>query len=172
MSEHKLASTMQIPVKKAKDIIDRYFTIVPGVKRFLDALGNLGKSRGYIRTASPYRRMRWFPKWSTDLLIDNDREGFAILGEIERQSKNMPVQGSNGDIIKLALCNMQSVIDDNDYPVNILLSVYDEIQTECKEEFAEEWKVIMENIMIQSAKVVIKSIPVVVDCSINDCWDK
>ena len=57
------------------------------------------------------------------------------LGSIERKSKNT-IQGSNGDCIKRALCLVQEEIDKNNYPVNILLAVYDEIQTECREDFA------------------------------------
>jgi DNA polymerase I-like protein with 3'-5' exonuclease and polymerase domains len=82
------------------------------------------------------------------------------------------IQGCNGDVIKLALCKIQKYIDDNDLPVNILLSVYDEIQTECKEEFAEEWKHILNNLMIESAQVVIKTVPIVVDCKVSDYWEK
>jgi len=52
------------------------------------------------------------------------------------------------------------------------LSVYDEIQTECEETFAEEWKNILDNIMIEAAKEVIKETPVVVDCKISDYWEK
>lgn len=50
--------------------------------------------------------------------------------------------------------------------------IYDEIQTECKEDFAEEWRSILENIMINSAKLVLKKVPVKVDCSISDYWTK
>jgi DNA polymerase-1 len=171
MSKFKLADTLQIQVNDADKIIKDFFKIVPDVEKFLNTLGNLGKKRGYIRTGAPFRRIRFFQNWE-EARNPHNPKGFAILGEIERASKNTPIQGSNGDVIKLALINVQKEIDKNDYPVNILLSVYDEIQTECKEEFAEEWKEILNNIMIKSAETVIKEVPIVVDCKVSDCWEK
>lgn len=79
---------------------------------------------------------------------------------------------TNGDIIKLALINVQNYIDTNNLPINILLSVYDEIQTECPEELAESWKLTLNNLMIEAAQEVIKTVPIVVDCKVNDYWDK
>lgn len=165
MSYFKLADTIEINETEDKTIIDKFFKAVPKVKEFLDTIGNLSKRRGYIRTALPYGRIRFFDNY-------DDKEDFKRQGSIERAGKNTPLQGSNGDIIKQALVNIQKLIDSNNYPVNILLSVYDEIQTECKESFSEEWKVILEKEMIKAAQIVIKSIPVVVDVKISDYWDK
>jgi DNA polymerase-1 len=171
MSEYKLSDTLDIKVEEARKIIDSFFKIVPEVNKFLTKLGTYGKTNGLIKTSKPFCRIRWFPKWELTKDVDNP-DSFAILGEIERASKNMPIQGSNGDIIKLALIKIQTLIDDNELPVKILLSVYDEIQTECREDFAEEWKNILDATMKEAAQVIIKSIPIEVDCKIADCWTK
>lgn len=168
MSEFKLADTMDIGVKEAKKIIDKFFKSVPDVKIFLDSLGEAAKRHGFIRTAPPYRRIRYFPQWS-DAYIAKD---FVILGEIERAGKNTPIQGTNGDIIKHALHTIQTRIVKEEIPVKILLSVYDEIRTECPEHLSEWWKEEMNQIMITSAKVVLKRVPVEVDCKISNCWEK
>jgi DNA polymerase I-like protein with 3'-5' exonuclease and polymerase domains len=89
MSEFKLADTMEIPVKDAKSIIDKFFKAVPKVEKFLRGLGELGKKRGFIKTSKPYGRIRWFEKW--DYAVEQD--DFKIMGEIERASKNSPIQG-------------------------------------------------------------------------------
>lgn len=175
MSKFKLADTMGIPVGKADEIIKKFFKVVPEVQRFLDTLGNLGKQRGYIRTSLPYRRMRRFKKLEDYVSQVGSNQGFpdfAYLGSVERASKNMPIQGTNGDVIKLALCRVQEVIDNEGWPVNILLSVYDEIQTECEESRAEEWKHRLDQIMIESAEEVVKDVPIVVDCAISTHWSK
>lgn len=169
MSEFKLSDTVNVSVEKAKEIIAMFFAVVPNVKKFLDMLGDLGKKRGYIRTPLPYRRIRWFPEWRED--IDTKRD-FKALGSIERRSKNMPIQGCNGDIIKQALINVQEEIDINNWPVNIILSIYDEIQTECREDKAYEWKDKLQEVMISTAKEVLKRVPVKVDCTVNDYWTK
>lgn len=168
MSEFKLADTMQIEVSKAKELIKKFFLVVPKVEEFLNMLGNLGRSRGYIKTPKPFQRIRWFPKWQSAIETDDFKE----LGAIERASKNMPIQSTNANLVKLAMIKVQNEIDTNNYPVQIIMQVYDELQTLCKEDFAEEWKVILEKLMIEAAQEVIKSIPVEAECKISSCWSK
>lgn len=165
MTKFKLADTMQIPVDEADKIIKKFFKAVPKVQKFLDTLGELAKYRGYIKTGQPYGRIRWFDGYDI-------KDNFVRQGEIERAGKNTPIQGTNGDIIKSALIKVQSFIDFNKLPINILLSVYDEIQTECPEDMADWWKLELDKIMVEAAQEIIKSIPVVVDCKVSNYWDK
>ncbi len=79
---------------------------------------------------------------------------------------------TNGDIIKSALISVQNYIDFHNLPINIILSVYDEIQTECEESIAESWSNTLSEIMIQSAQQVIKTVPITVDCKVSDYWQK
>jgi DNA polymerase-1 len=168
MSEFKLADTMQIKVDDAKKLIDKFFAVVPKVQGFLEACANYSMQKGLIKTAKPFNRIRYFAKHN-ELVARNDNGGLAAIG---RAGKNTPIQGTNGDVIKLALIKAQEYIDKNNYPAYIILAVYDEIQTECREDKAEEWKEILNNIMIEAAEVVIKDVPVVVDCGVHDYWEK
>lgn len=168
MSEFKLADTMEISVSEAKAIITKFFKAVPKVEKFLTGLGELGKKRGFIRTSAPYRRIRWFEQWQHAV----ETENFGVMGSIERASKNTPIQGSNGDIIKQALIDVQQEIYDNNWDVKIILAVYDEIQTETRADQAEAWKVKLDELMVNAAKKVLLEVPVVVDCSITDYWQK
>lgn len=163
---------MGVSVEEAKKVIDGFFSIVPKVKSFLKGLGDLGKKRGYIRTSQPYGRIRWFEKWQMLQSDPNNENKFKWLGEIERRSMNTPIQGSNGDIIKLALVKVQEEIDKNNWPVRILLSIYDEIQTECREDRAEEWSKKLEEIMIQSARTILKEVPLNAECKVSNHWVK
>jgi len=165
MSAFKLSDTLSISKEEAQAIIDKFFKVVPKVQSFLNALGNLAKKRGYIRTGLPFGRIRFFEGY-------NERSDLKRQGEIERAGKNQPIQGSNGDIIKQALVSIKETIDDNNYPVFIINSIYDEILTECEDSFAEEWKLIMDDLMIKAAQVVLKETPVVVDCQISEYWKK
>ena len=165
MTKYKLADTAQISVPNAEKIIKMYFSKVPKLEQFLNMLSKSAVKNGYLRTDPHYfRRIRWFPKL-------NKQDGKSV-GEVERAAKNLPSQGTNANITKQALINLQNIIDINNYPVRILLSVHDEVITEAIEEFAEEWKSILENIMIETAQLVIKSIPVKVEGVISDYWSK
>ena len=162
MSKFKLSETAQIPVNEADKIIKKFFSKVPKVHQFLELLAQTGVKNGYIRTSLHYKRIRWFPKLN--------KEDFKSVGEVERASKNSVSQGSNADIIKQSLIDLQEIIDRNSYPVNILLSIHDEILTECREDFVDVWKSILEDTMIKAAQIVIKSIPVKVDSVVSDYW--
>jgi DNA polymerase-1 len=164
MSKFKLSDTLQISLEEADGIITKFFTAVPKVKTFLHGLAKLGTSRGFIRTAPPFGRIRFFE--------GHDSENPIRHGEIERASMNTPIQGTNGDLIKVALIKIQDFIDANKLDINILLSVYDEIQTECPESIAEWWREQLNRLMLEAAEVIIKDVPFVVDCKVSDCWQK
>ena len=70
------------------------------------------------------------------------------------------------------MIDVQEEIYQNNWDVKIILAVYDEIQTECHENQADEWKIKLDELMVNAAKKVLKNVPVVVDCSINDFWQK
>ena len=114
------------------------------------------------------KRIRWFQQWEHAV----ETKDFRVMEEIERQSKNFPIQSTNANITKLAMCNLQYLIDKDNLPVQIVMQVYDELQCIVKEEFAEEWKVILEQEMIKAAQIIIKTIPVEVDCKISSHWQK
>lgn len=167
MSEFKLADTLNCSVSKAKQIIRNFFDKVPDVEKQLDKFGGFAKSNGYIITAPPYKRRRWFPG-TKQAWREQDTQR---LGSIERAGKNTPIQGTNADITKLAMINAYEYIEANDYPAHIILSVYDEIQTEVKEDHAEHWKTKLQEIMEEAAKTIITTVPVVAECEISDYWD-
>ena len=164
MSKYKLADTIEIPVEEADRIIKSFFKQVPKVQHFLESLGNAAKQNGYIRTPPPYGRIRWF-----DGHLSGD---FSRLGEIERAGKNQPIQGGNADLTKLALVLLYREIVYNNWPVKIIHTVHDEIQTEVLEEYAVKWKDKMNFIMEEAGKVIVKSIPMKVDCKIDEKWAK
>lgn len=162
MSKFKLAETAQISIPEADKIINDFFNKVPKVEEFLNLIASTGVRNGFIRTNPYYKRKRYFPSLN--------KEDNSTKGAIERASKNSVPQGTNADIIKQTLINLQEVIDINNYPARLLLSIHDEVISECKEEYAEEWKFILERVMIDTAEKVITSIPIKVDAIISDYW--
>ena len=168
MSHFKLSDTLQIPEEEAKRLINLFFSSFPKIKGFLDMIGNFAKKNGYVRTFRPFRRIRWFPEWKKAV----EGQDFKTLGAIERAGKNMPIQGTNADITKLALVKIRKYILDNNVPVKLINVIHDEILTECADSFAEQWRDIMSTIMTVAGNSVIKSIPMTVDCKVTKCWEK
>jgi len=173
MSEHKLADTLDIPVEDAKAFIDKYFIALPKIKKFLEALGNYGKKNKHIRTFKPSRRIRFFP--DDVYLSQMDRkEMFRTLGEIERQSKNTPIQGTGADMIKLALAKIVEYIRENDLwdKVKLITQVHDEIGCEVKEEYVDQWLPVQQRLMEEAGAEFVKSMKMTVDVSVSDVWKK
>lgn len=166
MSEFKLAKTIDVEVPVALNIINKFFKAVPKVKAYLDRLGSTAVAYYKARSLAPFYRIRYFDQ------PQDSYTSFKLLGEIERAGKNHPIQGSNADLTKTALVLIRNHINANNLPIKIVNVIHDEIITECAEEYAEEWRPVMEELMIKAAKFVIRSIPVKVDCKISDKWEK
>ena len=173
MSEHKLADTLDIPVEDAKSFIDKYFAALPKIKKFLEALGNYGKKHKHIRTFKPSRRVRFFAD-DVELSQMDRKEMFRALGEIERQSKNTPIQGTGADMIKLALAKIVEYIRKNDLwdKVRLITQVHDEIGCEVKEEYVDKWLPVQQRLMEEAGAEFVKSMPMTVDASVSDVWKK
>tara|TARA_R110000787_G_scaffold153516_3_gene267416 strand:- start:9504 stop:11360 length:1857 start_codon:yes stop_codon:yes gene_type:complete len=169
MSKFKLSDTLQISVDDAEALIEQYFTEFPKIGGFLNNLGNYGKHYGFIRTFSPFRRIRWFENWHNGM---SPRKDFKELGAIERASKNTPIQGTGADMIKLAMIMIRDRIDTLNYPAYLVTQVHDEIGVEVREDKAEEWAEIQSELMRQAGAAIIPDFPMGVDYTISKEWCK
>lgn len=177
MSKFKLSGTLKISLKEADQLIEDYFKAFPKIKIKLDAFGYFGLVNGYIQTLPPFGRKRWFPYWEySKKFLTNHRAGQynAELGSIERASKNMPFQGSGGDMIKLSMWLTYKFIRDNNLQdkIHILLNVHDQLTTACVAELAPWWKVEFDKLMVQAGKVIVTSGILKADTNISDVWTK
>jgi DNA polymerase-1 len=170
MGPKKLSETINSTLAEAKQLIDKYFKAFPKIKRFLDDQGEFGKRYGYVTTFYPFYRKRWFDNWTPKMY--NDSDSFMELGSIERASKNTPIQGSSADMTKLALVYLHRRIKKHGYPVKIVMTVHDQIDTICPEEFADEWKLYMTEEMERAASKVIRNGLLKADTSITKVWSK
>lgn len=161
MSEIKLAAELKISRNEALGLLNRFFQVFPGIKATLDFLGQFGVINGYIMTLAPFNRKRWFPYWKEYLLYrDAHIQGIKYiptLGEIERASKNQPIQGSAADMMKVAMVLVRNYIRDNDLRaiVKLQAQVHDQLTTKTTNEFADQWITIFDNLMFEAGKLII-----------------
>lgn len=163
-SKFKLSDTLGIEVDAAGAIIDKYFELVPGVASFLNKLAVYGTRNQYIRSYKPYSIVRRFTGYD----FTNPKD----IGDVQRRSKNTPIQGTGAQMCKLALVNLREKVKEVPYHVEIFLQVHDAIYTYVEETHAEEWAVIQKEVMEDAGRVFIKSIPVISDTKISDYWEK
>ena len=170
MGPQKLSDTLQISTEEAESLIEKYFSVFPSIKKFLESLGNYGKKHGHIKTFAPYRRIRWFDEWfpGIDTRYDKKKE----LGTIERASKNTPIQGTGADMTKLALVLIRDYIRDNNLDVRVVMTVHDQIDTVCHKDFAEQWAENLRDLMEDAAKHILNTDLLKADPNITDKWEK
>lgn len=124
----KLSEQLEISVKEAEALINKYFRVFPSIKVFLERLAAFGVANGYILTYKPFRRLRWFPQWHQGLTLSEQfmsLEDKKLKGSIERMSKNTPIQGSGADMVKLSLIKIRRYINDNKLPYYLVSQVHD-----------------------------------------------
>ena len=170
MGHNKLSNTLNITVDEAKRLIEKYFTAFPAIKGFLDKLGNYGKRYGYIKTFPPYNRKRWFTNWYPRIW-DNSSSKME-LGSIERASKNTPIQGASADMTKRALVLMRGHIKQFDLPVKLVMTVHDQIDTICKNDYVEDWSKLMKHLMEDAALEIVTNGLLKAEVTVSDCWEK
>ena len=170
MGPNKLADTLNISIDDAKLLIEKYFEAFPSIKGFLEKLGNFGKKYGYIKTFPPYNRKRWFTNWYPR--IWDNKASSMELGSIERASKNTPIQGASADMTKRALALMRVWIKDSKAPVKLVMTVHDQIDTICKNDYLDKWTVTMKKIMELAAKEIVTNGLLKAEVTVSSCWEK
>lgn len=163
-SKYKLSDTLGITVDEADTIIIEYFRLVPKVKAFLDRCAMYGVVHGFIRSFKPYSIRRQFHNMDV-----RDRK---IRGEVERASKNTPIQGTGAVMCKLAMVNLREEIKKAPYKVELFLQVHDALFCYVEEGHEEQWAAIQKATMEEAGRVWLKSVPCISDVSIHDYWSK
>lgn len=170
MSEYKLSNDMDISVDEARDLIEEYFTTFPLIRDYLQKSGRHGVYSGQIRTLPPFNRKRSFPGWYRGIWKNSEMK--KLVGEIERRSKNTPIQGSGADITKFALYHVYKRIFEKNYPVQMVNMVHDQIDTVCPIDFAEQWSKELQEIMEKAALVVVPTGLLKASVEISNVWKK
>ena len=170
MGPHKLANTLDISIPEAEALISKYFDAFPAIGGFLSKLGGFGKKYGYIKTFPPFNRRRWFSSWHPR--INSDRGAAFELGSIERASKNTPIQGASADMTKLALILIRDYIKITGAPVQVVMTVHDQIDTICKIEYADKWVDKLTELMELAALKVVTNGLLKADTNISKSWEK
>jgi DNA polymerase-1 len=161
-----LTMEMGRPVSKEEgtDYINKYFASYPSVKAFLERTSKQAVRNGWSIT--PAGRKRWYKKPEA-----GDPEFDKRIGQIEREAKNHPIQGTNADAVKYALVFISERLRKEGIDGAITHTVHDEIVTEIREDQAEAWSKIQSEEMVRAGKLFIKKVAVVSDPFIGDVWE-
>ena len=170
MGPNKLSDTLEISLGDAKKLIQKYFTEFPSIEAFLTTLEQSSLKRGYARTFKPFGRKRFFPGWYPNMQYNPSNS--ALASTIGRAGKNTPIQGTSADMTKYALHLIRKEILENDLPVKLVMTVHDQIDTICKEDYSDTWKDQMTALMEKAANLIITNGLLKADTEISDKWKK
>jgi DNA polymerase-1 len=123
LSAYGLAAQLKISTEEAKVQMEAYFSRFGGVRDYLQSVVDQARKDGY--TSTVLGRRRYLPE--LDSSNRNVREA------AERAALNAPIQGSAADIIKVAMINVDSAIEDAGLTSRMLLQVHDELLFEVAE---------------------------------------
>lgn len=152
-----IAEDLGISVYEAQVMLSKFKEAAPRLMKWLQMNADHAVKNYEIRTLAPFNRRR-------NLVLEPE--------SWRRRNKgyNTPIQGSGGDMLKLAMVNAQKYIDDHKYPARILLCIHDEILTECISSKAKEWSKILKQCMEDAAMVITKQKLVKVEPTITMHW--
>lgn len=117
MGEHALAKKLKISFYEAQDILNNYFKRFKAVREFLVSLEADAHKKGFVTTA--IGRRAYFDK-------NSDRDA----GYISRLARNIPIQGTGADIVKLAMCKVFKRLHDENLDAHLVNLVHDELVIE------------------------------------------
>lgn len=137
MSPHGLSAATGMTFVDAKKFIDQYFELRAPIKAFIAKTLQQAEDEGYVETYFGRRRP------TPDVKSSN----FMVREGAKRAAANMPIQGTEADLMKLAMLKIDEKIGDLGEQI---LQVHDSVLVECPKEnadkVAELLKDTMENI--------------------------
>lgn len=155
MSPHGLAAATDMTFIEAKKFIDQYFDVRKPIRKYLNSVLDKAKSEGYVETYFGRRRP------TPDVLSSN----FMVRMAAERAAANMPIQGTEADLMKLAMIEIDKKIVGLGEQV---LQIHDSILIECPKQNAD----IIANILKETLENIAPELNVKlkVDVSIGNNW--
>ena len=152
-----LAERLHISRKEGKELIDGYFQLYPGVKKYMEESVEKARDKEYVETIMGRRRY----------LRDINSRNAVVRGMAERNAINAPIQGSAADIIKMAMILIHQRIEEEGLKSRMIIQVHDELNFKCHKSEQE----ILKNLVVECMeKIVQLSVPLTVSIGFGQNW--
>ncbi len=155
MSPHGLSVAAHMSLAEAKQFIDDYFALRAPIRRFIDQTLQKARDDGYVETY--YGRRRPTP--------DVNSSNFIVREAAKRAAANMPIQGTEADLMKRAMLRLERELGENGQQI---LQIHDSILVECPADQVETVGQTMKQVMEQVAPEL--AINLQVDVSHGQTW--
>ena len=152
-----LSKDIGVTRKEADDYIKEYLRNYSGVDAYMKRVVEEAKEQGYVETL--FGRRRYLPELKSG--------NFNMRAFGERVARNMPIQGTAADIMKLAMAAVWKRLRQELPEARLVLQVHDELIVECPEAQAEQAAALLKEEMEQ---VVTLSVPLTADAHWGKNW--
>lgn len=152
ISAYGLSQNIGVSVKEASEFIKKYMEIYPKVKEYGEQNINYAKENGYSKTLMG--RIRH--------IADINSANHMVRGFAERVAKNMPLQGSASDIIKIAMIKVCNAINEKKLKSKLVLQIHDELVVDC---YPGESDIVKQILKQEMESVVDLKVPLIVEVS-------
>ena len=159
MGPRNLARSSGLSKEEAKGFIDKYFELHPGIASYIDGMKEKAHTVEYVETL--FGRRRYLPDINSGMQM--------LRAAAERMAVNMPIQGTQADLVKMAMLKMQAWIEKSDLDIKMLLQVHDELVFEIKNDDVKKAIVKIKKIM---EGVWSSGVPLIVDVDTGKHWGK
>lgn len=125
---YSLAKDIGVTNKEAKQYIDNYLATYSGVDAYMHRMIEIAKEKGYSETL--FHRKRYLPE------LASSNHMLRAFGE--RVARNMPIQGTAADIIKIAMVKVDARLRAENMESHLILQVHDELIVEAPDDEAQK----------------------------------
>ena len=141
-----LAKDIGVTRKQAQEYIDSYLATYSGVKDYMQRVIELAKDKGYSETL--FNRRRY--------LSELNSSNHMVKAAGERIARNMPIQGTAADIIKIAMIKVDERLSRENVDARLILQVHDELIVESSESDSQRVLEILTEEMENACKMKVK----------------
>jgi DNA polymerase-1 len=157
-----LAKDIGVSKEAAQEFIDAYFAGYPSVRAYIDKTLEDARASGVVRTMSGRRR----------LVPELTSKNGQVRAAAERETVNMPIQGTAADVLKKAMIDVHAALKEFNTnrpdPARMILTVHDELLFEAPEGHAGAVADLVRAVMERAYPL---SVPLTVDVGIDRNWN-
>ena len=152
-----LSKDIGVSRREAEDYIHDYLRNYKGVADYMERVVEEAKKNGYVETL--FGRRRYLPELASS--------NFNMRAFGERVARNMPIQGTAADIIKIAMVHVRNRLKAEKLDAKLILQVHDELIVECPEAESDKVKKILEEEMANAVQL---SVPMLAEAGSGKSW--
>ena len=157
ITTYGLAQRMDIPNGEAKELIEGYFRTFPKVQAYMEYAKEEARAKGYAETL--FHRRRY--------LADINSRNATVRGFAERNAINAPIQGTEADIIKVAMVRIWERFKKEGIRSKMILQVHDELNFSV---FPEEREQVERIVIEEMQNAYPLNVPLIADAGWGKNW--